>query len=176
MRWLVWILIIVGTVGCAGTGAESGADCADPTAAAHEPLRVDGWLGDVLAARPDLDPDSCLVFAHALADDGASWLCLRLDLADGAVVRVDGPGAVEVRLRDGDRSWSVRDLGLHVPLHGDGNTYLNSERGPITIRDAHGLDDGGRGVCFLARLPRCDVGATEVESIETVAGVWLHKP
>jgi len=181
MRRLAWILITIGLTGCAGRGAAPGVRVASVVengkGAAHEPgLIADGWLPGVLAQWPEIDADSCLVLAHALADTDASWLCVRLDLAVASVVRVGGAGALDVHLRQGDRSWTVRDLGLHVPLHGDGNTYLNSEQGPITIRDGHGLDDERGDVCFLARLPQCDVEAVEVEAVTAVAGVWTWRP
>ena len=116
------------------------------------------------------------MLAAALEDTEGSWLWMHLDLDERTVVRVAGPGALEVTLRQGDRTWSVRDLGLHVPLHRDGNAYLNSETGPVTIRSHHGLACDDDGVRFLARLPKVDAATVEAVAVTAVAGRWTRRP
>ncbi len=169
--------LMIGMLGCAGGGADPGLyarpEATTPGAASPQ-LRADGWFEHSLEGVAE--SDICLITAHALDDQEVSWLWIRLDLAVEAVVRVSGPGSLEIRLRRGDRTWTVRDLGLHVPLQSDGNTYLNSEIGPITIRAGHGLEDNGVGVRFLARLPKIDVTDVTVVSVTEVAGAWRLRP
>ncbi len=172
-------LLLAVTVGCAGGAADvvpvddAGADASIVPDCIPRPA---GWLEHSLEDWSPDEAESCLVLAGALSDESGSWLWVHVDLAEGAVVRVDGPGCLEATLRDGDRTWTVRDLGLHVPLHRDGNAYLNSQGGPITIRAHHGLAADRRGVRFLARLPRVDADRVEVVGLTPVAGSWCLRP
>lgn len=136
------------------------------------------WL-DAGRVRPDTgrsldDPDWPLV-ADARADTARTWLWGRLELASG-VVRVAGPGALMVTVRQDGRERRYLDLGIHVPLAGGDAGYLNSEGGPFTIRPEHVAAAGAAPGCLLIALPPLDPATAEVVALTPVAGRWTALP
>ena len=174
---ILCMLMVLACPGCARRPASSvpasgGAACG--TAADAGPrLVIDGWLRPAVAdskIRPD-----CRMIRAALADSAHSWILTTLLLDDGASVRVDGPGALAVRLKSGDGEAVRRDTGLYVPIHSDASAFLNSSSGPISIRHYHDRGLDGEGVRILVGIPRLDAGRTEVRGIEPVPGRWTHR-
>ena len=174
IRTLIVGLLTVGLAGCASApGPDEGAVAAVPEATPATPPSALGWLDPedpAVIARAE----HCHMLQLALADTGHSWLWLDLDMSDLNSVRVTGPGALSLALRVEGVILEVPDTGLYVALDADANAFLNSARGPITIRAGKVAAVAGH-VRLLARLPAMDTARTAVHHVDPVPDRWITK-
>ncbi len=174
-RTALWTVICCLLAGCGGGPPAVEDDAASapcPDGAPPVPVAA-GWLDpsdEAVRARAE----SCHMIETALADTTHSWLWLEVDLPGRCRIRALGPGALAFTLRSEDGIREAPDLGLFVALTHDANTFLNSQGGPITIRDTHAGSTGGR-VKLLARLPELDTLRTVVDHVRPVPGRWIRK-
>ncbi len=173
--------LLVGLLGCA------------PTASTREPSdrltpggffdaeKVQRFFADVhnemggAAGNPMYASDRFAMRKAAFGErDDSSWLWCGLSMAPGDTAWISRLGSFEVTVKIGDKTHTLRDLGVLVALDPDERSFLDSAYHPLLLTSdlTRGSDPGSSRIPLLIRLPKFEINRSRPVSIRPVPGPW----